>query len=280
MGDQQAALPGQSSPGVFLLYEGGEVAKKLKTKLSRVRIAPLVTEIPHDTFRGCKKLVEVQLNEGLQVIGERAFEGCTSLRRSVTLPSSVIKLGEDAFRGCYNLAKVTLGEELKFIGRCAFLDCKALRSVTIPSTVTKIAPQAFRCCKNLIELRLNEGLAIIGGHAFQDCDALQIITLPSTVNELGWWAFRGCMRLSKVVYLGGERLLNREFLDRSLSDEDGILNNEVLKKMFGRMHFMHVKSCVPSIYPSPGRYLRVWEGCPQNAGPLCWKEFVSCLVLN
>ena len=40
-----------------------------------------------------------------------------------------------------------------------------------------------------------------------------------------------------MIFLGGERLLNQEFLDRRLSGEDGILNQEVLQKMFGRETF-------------------------------------------
>ena len=40
-----------------------------------------------------------------------------------------------------------------------------------------------------------------------------------------------------MVCLGGKRLLNHEFLDRRLSGEDGILNKEVLKKMFGLRAF-------------------------------------------
>ena len=50
---QQAA----SEPEVFLLYEGGEVAEALRSKLTHVRVGPQVTEIPDDTFRECKNLM-------------------------------------------------------------------------------------------------------------------------------------------------------------------------------------------------------------------------------
>lgn len=72
MGDQLAASQ-PTATGVFLLYEGGEVAESLRTRLTRVRVGPHVTEIPNEAFYGCHSVVEVQLNEGLQKIGEYAF---------------------------------------------------------------------------------------------------------------------------------------------------------------------------------------------------------------
>ena len=105
---QQAA----SESEVFLLYEGGEVAEELRRKLTHVRVAPQVAEIPYEAFSGCNKLVDVQLSEGLQVIGARAFYGCCVLR-SVTLPSTVIELGGRAFSRCSNLAELRLNEGLQ-----------------------------------------------------------------------------------------------------------------------------------------------------------------------
>ena len=67
---QQAA----SEPEVFLLYEGGRVARELRSTLTHVRVGPQVREIPDAAFSGCNRLVDVQLNEGLLVIGAGAFE--------------------------------------------------------------------------------------------------------------------------------------------------------------------------------------------------------------
>jgi len=64
MGDQLGQLAA-CEPEVVFLYEGGEVAEELRSKLTHVRVGPQVIEIPNWTFHGCKKLVEVELNEGL-----------------------------------------------------------------------------------------------------------------------------------------------------------------------------------------------------------------------
>ena len=135
---------------VFFLYEGGRVSE-LRSKITRVLVAPQVTEIPDRAFRGCDKLVEVQLIEGLQIIGRGAFRGCTALR-SVMIPSTVTELDYGAFGECSSLVELELNEGLQVVGQTAFFECAALRSVAMPSTVTKLGDCAFSGCSKLIEV--------------------------------------------------------------------------------------------------------------------------------
>ena len=97
-----------TEPEVFLLYEGGEV-EELRSKLTHVRIAPHVKEIPDGAFSCCHKLAKVHLNEGLQTVEKSAFEGCRALQ-SVAIPSTVTELGRHAFYFCTNLTEVQLNE--------------------------------------------------------------------------------------------------------------------------------------------------------------------------
>ncbi|EJK74415.1 hypothetical protein THAOC_03908 [Thalassiosira oceanica] len=116
----------QVEPEVSLLYEGGGLKdEELRRSLTHVRIAAHVTEIPNGAFVDCDKLIELQLNEGLEVIGERAFEGCKSLQ-SVTIPSTVTELDEAAFYDCSNLVVVHLNEGLHIIREFAFEYCSGL----------------------------------------------------------------------------------------------------------------------------------------------------------
>ncbi|EJK50767.1 hypothetical protein THAOC_30136, partial [Thalassiosira oceanica] len=247
MGDQlqQAA----SQPEVFLLYEGGEVAQELRRSLTHVHVAPHVNEIPYEAFQDCDKLIKLQLNEGLQVIEDFAFEGCKSLR-SVTIPSTVTELGQFAFCGCGNLTKLQFKEGLQVIGARAFDGCESLRSVTlpstvtklgvctslrnvsVPSTVTKLGGAVFANCSSLTEVYLNEGLQNIGAGAFA-CSALRSVTIPSTVTMLGRYAFAHCTSLSELIFLNDKRLLNQEFFTCGFRrEEQGLLNQEALNEMF------------------------------------------------
>ncbi|EJK46384.1 hypothetical protein THAOC_34949 [Thalassiosira oceanica] len=113
--------------GDQLLYEGGwKVAEELRSKVTRVRVAPQVKKIPGHAFFLCDKLIELQLNEGLEVIGESSFERCKSLQ-SVAVPSNVIELGWRAFADCSGLIELQLKEGVQVIGVNVFRNCTALK---------------------------------------------------------------------------------------------------------------------------------------------------------
>ena len=231
-GGQQAA-----SESEIFLYEGGDVAKDLKTSLTRVRVGPQVTEIPNRAFRGFDKLVDAEFNEGLKGIGEQSFCDCRSLRK-VTLPSSVTGLDNRAFLYCSSLIELQLNEGLEVIGEGAFFGCTALRSVTIPSTVTELGGGAFYNCTNLIEVQLKEGLEVIGTNEFAYCEALRSVTIPSTVTELGGGPFEDCCNLSEAIFLNGKRLLNQEFFSRGFQrDDQGLLNQGAVDEMLFVDHY-------------------------------------------
>ena len=146
------------------------------------------------------------MNEGLEVIGKSAFHGCMALQ-SVTLPSTVTKLGRWAFSSCNNIDEVTLNEGLQTIGYGAFDCCSGLGSVTIPTTVIEIPDCAFFGCEKLVKVEFNEGLQIIGDNAFAECTALRSVSLPSTVTKLGECAFGWCSNLAEVQFNEGLQII-------------------------------------------------------------------------
>ncbi|EJK57856.1 hypothetical protein THAOC_22060 [Thalassiosira oceanica] len=187
----------------FVLYEGEKIADEL---ITRVRIGSEVTVIPDYAFLGYTNLTEVQLPEGLEVVGRGAFLNCKSLR-SVTLPSTATVLGNGAFYGCINLVELQFDEGLNIIGKDAFCDCMTLQSVTTPSTVTELCRRAFRGCSGLTKLKLNDGLEIIGQEVFHNCAALRSVTIPSTVIEWGSGAFYGCSNLVELQLNEGLKII-------------------------------------------------------------------------
>ncbi|KAL3933633.1 MAG: hypothetical protein SGBAC_010304, partial [Bacillariaceae sp.] len=73
------------------------------------------------TFKGRRDdlvdaLVNVEYQEGLEVIGDESFYGCTSLRKQ-QFPSTLVEIGIAAFQRCHKLESVgRLPLSLKLIG--------------------------------------------------------------------------------------------------------------------------------------------------------------------
>lgn len=171
------------------------------------------TNIGANAFEGCADLKTVVVEEGivtlgtntklfynagvetvtlpstLQKIGEYTFAG-TKLT-SVTLPAELTTIGEYAFYGT-NLTSVTLPDELTTIGTYAFADTN-LTSVTLPDTVTSMGTYAFADTK-LTSVTLSAGLTTIASSAFRNAPLTGTITVPEAVTSIGTYAFAGKAR--------------------------------------------------------------------------------------
>ena len=75
-------------------------------RLRRVVLPGSVRGILSGAFRGFRTLEEVVFSEGLEEIGQDAFE-MTGLK-SVILPDSLRRIGFHAFYGCKSLASITI----------------------------------------------------------------------------------------------------------------------------------------------------------------------------
>jgi hypothetical protein len=79
-------------------------------------VPPTAREIAEDAFSECKKLSLVILQNGLEIIGSRAFSG-TSIK-TIKIPPSVTEMWDDAFEHCSNLTRVVFCDMIKkFVSR-------------------------------------------------------------------------------------------------------------------------------------------------------------------
>lgn len=100
-----------------------------------------------------------EIPEGVKIIATGSF-GTNNILRSLSMPSSLIKIEEQAFY-CPNLCDIQLSNSLEYIGSCAFTHC-SFPSILLP-----------------------ESLKYIGSYAFTGCDKLKKIYIPKNVEYSG-----------------------------------------------------------------------------------------------
>ena len=188
-----------------------------------------VTQIGASAFEGCSRLASVTMQEGLELIGNGAFSGCTSIT-SVVVPGSVEEIGTRAFMGCTGLTVLVLQEGIGTIGNSAFNGCTGLTSVTIPSSATfpneSLSSLAqFAGCTSLTNVSISSncfgkigklfyrltGLNItvrndvtsIGNSAFKSCTGISSVALPNTIESIGSEAFSGCTAITSISVPSG-----------------------------------------------------------------------------
>lgn len=180
-------------------------------KVTELTIPQGVKIIGDRAFYGCSKLTTVIIPDSVTSIGERAFSSCTELT-SVNIPEGVKSIEEEAFAFCTSLYKVTLPNSLTSIGDNAFLDCYCLTSITIPDGVTNIGVNPFCLCLGLKNINVSPdstALSVIDGVLYSKKDKRLIFmpcrlqmrefSIPNGVKTIDAYAFYYCTSLTSVT---------------------------------------------------------------------------------
>ena len=205
-----------------------------------------VKEIAAKAFKDNTEITGVYIGSGVEVIGDSAFDGCTSLK-DITLFDSIKEIGVGAFEDTayYNnrdnwensalyigsclidvretaLGTLDIKDGTHIIGAAAVADCGDISELIIPDTVQYINDSAFYNCSSLEQINVHDGVETIGGGVFSYCSSLQKLTLPflgetlnSTETYIGY--FFGMSdgytntklipkTLTEVVLTGGETI--------------------------------------------------------------------------
>jgi len=200
------------------IYMGGN--QRVPRDVRYVRIHKSVKNISARAFRWCRHLVSVEMHDGVEIIEEDAFWGCSSLR-GIKL-TGVWSIGRRAFAGCGALETVEFGDKLKFIEESAFSNCTSLRTIKIPK-VRVIGEGAFMGCEQLTDVELSEDIYRIEHSAFIGCSRLRRIAIPLKCNLLRYFVFDDCTNLSTVDLIGVHKTISSLLLDSWRND----MNNEI-----------------------------------------------------
>ena len=183
-----------------------------------------VTVIQKDAFKGLKKLTSVTIKSNIRVIGDNAFDECSSLKilnlpeeldsvgnqafahtaiEKIIVPK-VNKAGREFFYWCTKLTDVGFGSSLTSLPSHIFRNCKSLETIDIPDGIKTIGESAFEGCSDLKRVGLPEDIDSIGNSAFSECKAIQNLTLPATLRAIGSRAFYQVFGDDDILTVYGE----------------------------------------------------------------------------
>ncbi len=144
---------------------------------SLAKVTVLGGKVMYGAFYNCKNLTEINLADGISVIGDYAFYYCSGIK-GLVLPSSVTA-----------------------VGTYMFAYCSALESMEIPAKVQTINTDAFYRCTSLASVDFSKAAALkkIDNYAFSGCSAFTGIVIPESVTSIGQSVFNGCSALEEIT---------------------------------------------------------------------------------
>ena len=154
--------------------------------------------IGNQVLGGLPNLKTVKFGKGLKVIEGDLFTLGTLSSNNVTeleLPEGLEEIGAWAFQGLDKLESVTIPSTVTRVGKEIFADCTSLKNVT------------FKCTKlqgvDLVVDNVDEISGEYSGGCFLDCTSLESVDLSSLKeydNDLLRCFFEGCTSLKNVVF--------------------------------------------------------------------------------
>ena len=165
---------------------GSWVIKKYNGTGSVVNVPPIINGKEVNGISALafsqKECVTVYLPEGIETIGNSAFEGCKKLEK-IQLPKTLKEFGYRSFGECSSLKCIVIPEGIKSLNPALFEMCENLETVTLPSALTEIGNSAFKKCLALKEISFPSKLERIGLEAFSGCKSLKNLFVPKTIKE-------------------------------------------------------------------------------------------------
>lgn len=244
--------------------------KNISYTLSEITLPESVKEIEDFSFFH-KNIRKITLNEGLEKIGQFAFQS-TNYLESIVIPSTVKSIGDSAFKKS-GISFIKLNEGLEEIGAKAFADTPNLKTVTIPSTVREIGGSVFKysaigtnvkiaegnehvinidnilyssdgtkmidilgSCSDVSDFKIKDGVKVIGDDLFNGTKITEI-NIPDSVEEIGNGAFYG-VPLKKIHF--GKNL--KKIGDECFRECSQIIEMNIPESIesFGDRCFMHL----------------------------------------
>jgi hypothetical protein len=203
--------------GYYVKFADAEVQRILVENFSADKVGMTSEDIEKVTdvgtvFKGntaIESFDEFEKFTGVTAIGteewsdwKSAFKGCSELE-SITLPSSLKKIGYEVFSGCVKLTTANIYNVTR-IWHQAFFGCTELHIDIDMPNASVVGLAAFS--NSGINRVLNIGsITELGGGwgadegVFRKCKSLTVAILPDTLTNIGIQVFAGCEALEALI---------------------------------------------------------------------------------
>lgn len=184
---------------------------EIKPVTGELKVPDTVTKINSLAFKNLGGLTKVILHDGIEYIGEYAFDGCDNLEFNSYENAKYIGSEGNPYIALVkadnlDITECTIHADTKFILERAFQSADRLTKIVIPQKVKTIGAWAFNGCRELqtVEFEADDkhisALTSIGNLAFSGCTKLTGVgTIPNSVTEIGASAFSGCTSLTNIA---------------------------------------------------------------------------------
>ncbi len=213
-------------PGTKIIAEG---AFSGNSKLETVVLPAGLVEINKNAFNTATALVNIEIPNTVELIGEGAFQYCSKLAitfeeggdaklvisdyafdhsglAEVELPARLAVIGSYVFANSTKLVDVTFADnsQLTDIGNYVFQHT-SIASIVFPEGLVSIGNYNFYQSSSIKNVVFGEGLQSMGEYNFED-SSLESVYLPASLKTMGINNFRLCRSLTEAVFAPGSQL--------------------------------------------------------------------------
>lgn len=154
-----------------------------------------VKVIASGAFHDRREMTEIEIPEGIEMIGDYAFSKCSGLVE-INLPQSLKFIGEHAFLGAKSLKSIHGGESVEHIGNSAFYDTEWLKS---RGAFAILGKTLYKYSGVEREVVLPNGIEALSGYCFAGTKVESVrfgkeIDFPEGI-------FYNCTRLKQVDFI-------------------------------------------------------------------------------
>ena len=157
-----------------------------------------VVEIGDRAFGSNGFIQRVEIEHGIERVGNFAFHNCTVLK-GIYFPDSVKTIGRECMRESKQLESIRLPRGLKVL-EYGVMYQTAIKSIELPEGLVEIGTHAFGGCYSLCQVNIPSSVTTIKNYAFyytfHNTTTLGTIFIPSSVRTIEADAFGGCKKLS------------------------------------------------------------------------------------